>query len=136
MHTITLKVFSPLPPPKGPFLKIIYYNWGLIALRCCSGLCHAAAAAKSLQLCPTLCDPIDGSPPGSAIDGFSRFLPYIDMNQPRCRRSADPTRTPLSPGFSPLLASSSGLRQFSPGGGKVAWAAPASLPWVGPLLNI
>ena len=25
----------------------------------------AAAAAKSLQLCPTLCDPIDGSPPGS-----------------------------------------------------------------------
>ena len=27
----------------------------------------AAAAAKSLQLCPTLCDPIDGSPPGSSI---------------------------------------------------------------------
>ena len=26
-----------------------------------------AAAAKSLQLCPTLCDPIDGSPPGSPI---------------------------------------------------------------------
>ena len=26
-----------------------------------------AAAAKSLQLCPTLCDPIDGSPPGSSI---------------------------------------------------------------------
>ena len=29
-----------------------------------------AAAAKSLQLCPTLCDPIDGSPPGSAIPGI------------------------------------------------------------------
>ena len=27
----------------------------------------AAAAAKSLQSCPTLCDPIDGSPPGSAV---------------------------------------------------------------------
>ena len=27
----------------------------------------AAAAAKSLQLCPTLCDPIYGSPPGSSI---------------------------------------------------------------------
>ena len=26
-----------------------------------------AAAAKSLQLCPTLCDPIDGSPPGSPV---------------------------------------------------------------------
>ena len=33
---------------------------------------HAAAAAKSLQLCPTLCDPIDGSPPGSSIPGILR----------------------------------------------------------------
>jgi len=30
----------------------------------------AAAAAKSLQSCPTLCDPIDGSPPGSSIPGI------------------------------------------------------------------
>ena len=30
----------------------------------------AAAAAKSLQSCPTLCDLIDGSPPGSAIPGI------------------------------------------------------------------
>ena len=30
----------------------------------------AAAAAKSLQLCPTLCDPIDGSPPGSPVSGI------------------------------------------------------------------
>ena len=29
----------------------------------------AAAAAKSLQSCPTLCDPIDGSPPASSIPG-------------------------------------------------------------------
>ena len=32
----------------------------------------AAAAAKSLQSCPTLCDPTDGSPPGSPSLGFSR----------------------------------------------------------------
>ena len=32
----------------------------------------AAAAAKSFQSCPTLCDPIDGSPPGSPSLGFSR----------------------------------------------------------------
>ena len=32
----------------------------------------AAAAAKSLQSCPTLCDPIDGSPPGSPSLGLSR----------------------------------------------------------------
>ena len=30
----------------------------------------AAAAAKSLQSCPTLCDPIDGSPPGPTIPGI------------------------------------------------------------------
>ena len=29
----------------------------------------AAAAAKSLQSCPTLCNPIDGSPPGSSVPG-------------------------------------------------------------------
>ena len=32
----------------------------------------ASAAAKSLQSCPALCDPIDGSPPGSPSLGFSR----------------------------------------------------------------
>ena len=30
----------------------------------------AAAAAKSLQSCPTLCDPTDGSPPGSPVPGI------------------------------------------------------------------
>jgi len=33
---------------------------------------YESAAAKSLQSCPTLCDPIDGSPPGSPSLGFSR----------------------------------------------------------------
>ena len=32
--------------------------------------CTYAAAAKSLQSCPTLCDPIDGSPPGSPTPGI------------------------------------------------------------------
>ena len=32
--------------------------------------CAAAAAAKSLQSCPTLCDPIDSSPPGSSVPGI------------------------------------------------------------------
>ena len=31
---------------------------------------YAAAAAKSLQSCPTLCDPVDGSPRGSPIPGI------------------------------------------------------------------
>ena len=36
------------------------------------GVTATAAAAKSLQSCPTLCDPIDSSPPGSLSLGFSR----------------------------------------------------------------
>ena len=36
-----------------------------------NGHAAAVAAAKSLQLCPTLCDPIDSSPSGSPIPGFS-----------------------------------------------------------------
>ena len=35
-----------------------------------SSAAAAAAAAKSLQSCPTLCDPIDGSPPGSPVPGI------------------------------------------------------------------
>ena len=35
-----------------------------------TSLITAAAAAKSLQLCPTLCNPIDGSPPGSSVPGI------------------------------------------------------------------
>ena len=43
---------------------------------------HAAAAAKSLQSCPTLCDPIDGSPPGSAVPGIlqARTLEWVAIS--------------------------------------------------------
>ena len=42
----------------------------------------AAAAAKSLQLCPTLCDPIDGSPPGSPVPGIlqARTLDWVAIS--------------------------------------------------------
>ena len=42
----------------------------------------AAAAAKSLQSCPTLCDPIDGSPPGSPIPGIlqARTLEWVAIS--------------------------------------------------------
>ena len=44
----------------------------------------AAAAAKSLQSCPTLCDPIDGSPPGSPIPGIlqARILEWLPFPSP------------------------------------------------------
>ena len=37
----------------------------------------AAATAKSLQLCLTLCDPIDGSPPGSPIPGILQARTHL-----------------------------------------------------------
>ena len=42
----------------------------------------AAAAAKSPQLCPTLCDPIDGSPPGSTVPGIlqARTLEWVAIS--------------------------------------------------------
>ena len=41
-----------------------------------------AAAAKLLQLCPTLCDPKDGSPPGSPIPGIlqARTLEWVAIS--------------------------------------------------------
>ena len=42
----------------------------------------AAAAAKSFQSCPTLCDPIDGSPPGSPVPGIlqARTLEWVAIS--------------------------------------------------------
>ena len=41
-----------------------------------------AAAAKSLQSCPTLCDPVDGSPPGCALPGIlqARTLEWVAIS--------------------------------------------------------
>ena len=42
----------------------------------------AAATAKSLQSCPTLCDPRDGSPPGSPVSGIlqARTLEWVAIS--------------------------------------------------------
>ena len=65
-----------------PFDKVTYYlilklivlnfSWSrfVTLLILLSYLAAAAAAAKSLQSCPTLCDPRDGSPPGSPVPGI------------------------------------------------------------------
>ena len=41
-----------------------------------------ATAAKPLQLCQTLCDPIDGSPPGSSVSGIlqARTLEWVAIS--------------------------------------------------------
>ena len=47
-----------------------------------TGICSAAAAAKSLQSCLTLCDPIDGSPQGSPVPGIlqARTLEWVAIS--------------------------------------------------------
>ena len=47
-----------------------------------TNLQYSAAAAKSLQSCPTLCDPIDGSPPGSPVPGIlqARTLEWVTVS--------------------------------------------------------
>ena len=47
-----------------------------------------AAAAKSPQLCPTLCDPIDSSPPGSSVPGIlqARTLEWVAISFSRQRK--------------------------------------------------
>ena len=55
------------------YISLVFTEVGLIeSLSVRSAAAAAAAAAKSLQMCLTLCDPIDGSPPGSPSLGFSR----------------------------------------------------------------
>ena len=55
-------------PPSMGFSRQEY--WSGVPLPSPQSLSAASAAAKSLQLCPTLCDPIDGRPSGSTIPGI------------------------------------------------------------------
>ena len=70
-----MSVFIPIPM-KGNAKECS--NYQTIAL-----ISHAAAAAaKSLQSCPTLCDPTDGSPPGSPVPGIlqARTLEWVAIS--------------------------------------------------------
>ena len=59
----------------SPLTSVLENQWGLISGR-------ATAAAKSLQSCPTLCDPTDGSPPGSPVPGIlqARTLEWVAIS--------------------------------------------------------
>ena len=64
-----------LLPPIPPSIRVFSNESTLAAAA-------AAAAAKLLQLCLTLCDPIDGSPPGSPIAGIlqARTLEWVAIS--------------------------------------------------------
>ena len=59
-----------------------FYWWGRWVRSWASLRSAAAAASKSLQSCPTLCDPIDGSPPGSSVHGIlqARTLEWVAIS--------------------------------------------------------
>ena len=69
MPQITFTDFPPHPKPES-------------SARCISDCCVFLCYAKSLQSCPTLCDPIDGSPPGSPIPGIlqARTLEWVAIS--------------------------------------------------------
>ena len=70
--------------PFSPSLLLLLYFPTFVQYFCF----HAAAAvaAKSLQSCPTLCDPIDGSPPGSSVPGIlqARTLEWVAISFSNC----------------------------------------------------
>ena len=64
-------------PQHGSQLGCLGFSLKLFAL-----LQWGAAAAKSLQLCPAMCDPRDGSPPGSLVPGIlqARTLEWVAIS--------------------------------------------------------
>ena len=67
----SIRIFHDL----APTFRTLNQQWlqpVLLKLYCIQQLLITAAAAKSLQSCPALCDPVDSSPPGSPVLGFSR----------------------------------------------------------------
>ena len=71
------------------FIHLHNYNYyGTIPTSHLILMWNAAAAAKSLQSCPTLCDPIDGSPPGSPVSGIlqARTLEWVAISFSNARK--------------------------------------------------
>ena len=77
------------------FRSLIHFEFIFVyGVRKCSA---AAAAAKSLQLCPTLCNPTDGSPPGSSVHGIFQARVWNGMPLPSPRDLADQGIKSVSP---------------------------------------
>ena len=70
-------------PASESFPMSQLFTWGGQSTGVSALASHAAAAAaKLLQLCPTLCNPIDGSPPGSPVPGIrqARILEWVAIS--------------------------------------------------------
>ena len=79
----TIRIPSPNKASTYPLYHQTQRALPFLSLPCPSlKLAAAAATAKSLQSCPTLCDPIDGSPPGSPVPGIlqARTLEWVAIS--------------------------------------------------------
>ena len=59
------------------YFLLVFYSWLIV-----TGNIRYAAAVKSLKSCPALCNPIDGSPPGSPVPGIfqARTLEWVAIS--------------------------------------------------------
>ena len=67
---------------KSTVKLVVAFQKNDISIYCAISFEFPAAAAKSLQSCPTLCDPIDGSPQGSPVPGIlqARTLEWVAIS--------------------------------------------------------
>ena len=77
-HALKAPGHFPDPGSEPASLSLLY--WLVASLPQAPSV--ALAAAELLQLCPTLCDPIDGSPPGSPVPGIlqARILEWVAIS--------------------------------------------------------
>ena len=70
------------PQGRPVMVAFVYSTSVLFSFTTCQIFSAAAAAAKSLQSCPALCDPIDSSPPGSSVPGIlqARTLEWVAIS--------------------------------------------------------
>ena len=89
-----LGIRSNPPPSQSLFIPTVFYFFlALITIRNYSiYLLALCVHAKSLQSCPTLCNPMDCSPPGSSVHGIlqARLLEWSTLAMPSSRRSSRP----------------------------------------------
>ena len=80
---VLFKYFFPFHfPSDSSVLSLQYTAWYYSQRKSCDPNSTLTAAAKSLRLCPTLWDPIDGSPPGSPVPGIlqARTLEWVAIS--------------------------------------------------------
>ena len=87
VRVFPFRVFSTYSPKNEIAVSCLCSNFIFLKERvCCTPQClfqfAAATAAKSLQSCPTLCDPIDGSPPGFSVPEIlqARTLEWVAIS--------------------------------------------------------